>query len=263
VREIHIIGRRGPAQAKFTNKELRELGEIPGCSAQVSPGDMALNDTSATELDDKTNFTAAKNVEILQSWLQATPAAQSRRIHLHFLLAPTRLEGNGRVQRIVLERNRLTGAPFAQRAVGIGEAASLDCDLVFRSIGYRGRAIPGVPFDDARGIIPNEAGRVTGHFGTYVTGWIKRGPSGIIGTNRADAVSTVQCLQEDLAKFDAAPKPGADGLFAAAGSHASNVIDYTDWLRIDAEEQRRGAAAHKPREKFTRVADMLACAASS
>lgn len=262
VREVHLIGRRGPAQAKFTNKELRELGEIPGCSCAVSAADLTLNAASAVELEDKANFVATKNVEILQPWAHDTsPDARGRRIVFHFLQAPVRIEGDSRVQRIVLERGRLSGEPFRQEAVGTGETSALSCDLVFRSIGYRGRPIPGVPFDESRGVIPNDAGRVVGSAGTYVAGWIKRGPSGIIGTNRADAVATVQSLQADLSQIDPSPKPGASGLFGTGKQPGATVVDYADWLRIDREEQRRGALADKPREKFTRVADMLACAA--
>lgn len=263
VREVHLIGRRGPAQAKFTNKELRELGEIPGCSCAVSAADLTLNAASAAEIEDKTNFVAAKNVEILQPWAANDTASNTtgRRIVFHFLQAPVRIEGDSRVRRIVLERGRLTGEPFRQEAAGTGETSALSCDLVFRSIGYRGRPIPGVPFDETRGVIPNEAGRVAGNAGTYVAGWIKRGPSGIIGTNRADAVATVQSLQADLGRLDPSPKPGAAGLFDNSERPRPTVVDYADWLRIDTEEQRRGALADKPREKFTRVADMLACAA--
>lgn len=262
VREIHVIGRRGPAQAKFTNKELRELGDIPACHCAVSPEDLDLNAASVTELEDKTNFVAAKNIEILQPWARDLSMPAGRRIVFHFLQAPVRIEGDGRVSHIVLERNRLSGAPFAQQAVGTGDTTTLPCDLVFRSIGYRGRAIPGVPFDEARGVIPNDEGRVAGCPGTYVVGWIKRGPSGIIGTNRADAVATVQVLHADLAQWDPSPKPGAVGLFGTSDRQSVGIIDYADWQRIDMEEQRRGALSDKPREKFTRVADMLACAAT-
>jgi len=164
---------------------------------------------------------------------------------------------------VVLERNRLSGAPFAQQALGTGETLALRCDMLFRSIGYRGRAIPGVPFDEMRGLIPNDVGRVVGSRGIYVAGWIKRGPSGIIGTNRADAVATVQSLHADLAQLDPSPRPGAAGLFGSRTSQTADVVEYADWVRIDIEEQRRGALVDKPREKFTRVADMMACAAAS
>jgi ferredoxin--NADP+ reductase len=260
VREIHLIGRRGPAQAKFTNKELRELGEIPGCNCAVSAADLDLNAASVTELEDKTNFVAAKNIEILQPWARGPSPATGRRIVFHFLQAPLRIEGDDRVRHLVLERNRLSGAPFGQQAVGTGETTALRCDLVLRSIGYRGLAIPGLPFDAMRGVIPNDAGRVAGSAGMYVAGWIKRGPSGIIGTNRADAVATVQSLHADLARLDPSPRPGAVGLFGTKAQQSTGVVDYADWLRIDAEEQRRGALTDKPREKFTRVSDMLACA---
>ena len=139
----------------------------------------------------------------------------------------------------------------------------LNCGLLFRSIGYRGLPLPGVPFDPTRGVFPNTAGRIDGMPGLYAAGWIKRGPSGIIGTNRADAVATVQSLLADLPHLDSRPKSGAEGLYAALARLDSQVLSYGDWRRIDAEEQRRGAVVGKPREKITRVSDMLALAATA
>jgi ferredoxin--NADP+ reductase len=260
VRDIHIIGRRGPAQASFTFKELRELGDLAGCVTMVSGSDMRLNSACLAELEDKNNFNAAKNVEILQSWTAHGSAAAGKRIWFHFLQSPVGIGGNGRLDRICLERNRLTGPAFAQLAQGTGEIIDLDCGLLFRSIGYRGLPLPGVPFDSSRGVFLNTCGRIDGMPGLYAAGWIKRGPSGIIGTNRADAVATVQSLLADLARLDSRPKSGTEGLHAALARIDSPVVSYGDWRRIDIEEQRRGEAIGKPREKFTRVSDMLALA---
>jgi ferredoxin--NADP+ reductase len=249
VRDIHIIGRRGPAQASFTFKELRELGDLRGCATVVSESDLQLNSASLAELEDKNNFNAAKNVE--------------KRIWFDFMQSPVGIAGTGRLERITLERNRLTGPALGQLAQGTGEMVDLNCGLLFRSIGYRGMPLPGVPFEPARGVFPSTAGRIDGMHGVYATGWIKRGPSGIIGTNRADAVATVQSLLADLPHLDSRPKSGAAGLSATLARLNSQVLSYGDWRRIDAEEQRRGAVVGKPREKIPRVSDMLAVAATA
>ena len=263
VRDIHLIGRRGPAQASFTFKELRELGDLAGCVTIVSGNDLQLNSACLNELEDKTNFNAAKNVEIFQSWTSHCAAATGKRIWFHFLQSPVGIAGNGRLDRITFERNRLTGPAFAQLAQGTGEMVDLDCGLLFRSIGYRGLPLPGVPYDSSRGVFPSTAGRIDGIAGLYAAGWIKRGPSGIIGTNRADAVATVQSLLADLPHLDARPKSGAEGLYAALARCKLQVLSYGDWRRIDVEEQRRGAIVGKPREKITQLSDMLAVAAHS
>ena len=257
IREVHIIGRRGPAQAKFTNKELRELGDIAGCTCEVAAGDIQLNEACRQELEDKSNFVAAKNVEVLNKWVQSNPAKSRRRIVFHFLETPIQLEGNARVERIVLQRNELRGSAFAQQARGIGQKSAISCGLVFRSIGYLGRALSGLPFDAYRGVIPNQAGRIDGVDGIYAVGWIKRGPSGIIGTNRADAVATVQTMLNDLGCLNALPRTGARGLSDILAPRAIRVTDYTTWQRLDAEERRRGALSGKPREKVCDVQEMI------
>ena len=257
VREIHIVGRRGPAQAKFTNKELRELGELPDCCAELSPADLELGPTCLKELADKTNYVSTKNVEIFRSWTGRRVADGEKRIIFHFLRRPAALSGNGRLERIQVERGVLVGAPFAQSAQGTGEFDSIDCGLLFRSIGYKGRALGELPFDASKGVLIHESGRVGDHPGLYAAGWIKRGPTGIIGTNRADAVSTVATLIADLPRLDPGPKPGGNGLHDALVGRGVRVISYADWLRLDQEEVRRGGLKGKPREKMTRVSEML------
>jgi len=257
VREIHLIGRRGPAQAKFTNKELRELGELTNCAVIVNPAELQLNSESAAELADKNNYTAARNAEIFHGWAQSQASAKPRRIAFHFLASPVELKGEGRLQRLVLEKNRLEGPSFAQTAKGTGERFELPCGLLFRSIGYQGIPIPGVPFDARRGIFPNDKGSITDAPGLYAAGWIKRGPTGIIGTNRADAVATVATVLSDLEKFTPATKPGAAGLLPLLARRGLKVVGYSDWQQIDAQEVQRGEPKGKPREKFTRVAEML------
>jgi ferredoxin--NADP+ reductase len=227
----------------------------------VAENDLHLNSASLAELEDKNNFNAAKNIEILQSWTTHSATAAGKRIWFHFMQSPVGIAGTDRVERITLERNRLTGPALRQLAQGTGEMVDLNCGLLFRSIGYRGMPLAGVPFEPARGVFPSTAGRIDGMPGLYAAGWIKRGPSGIIGTNRADAVATVQSLLADLPYLDSRPKLGAEGLNATLAHGNARVLSYDDWRRIDAEEQRRGEVIGKPREKITRVRDMLAMAA--
>jgi ferredoxin--NADP+ reductase len=257
VRTIHIIGRRGPAHAKFTAQELRELGEIPGADVEVRAADLELNAESLVELQDKKNFLSAKNVELFRKWASAS-GGSARRLVFHFLESPIEIIGQDRVEGLLLERNRLSGPAFAQQADATGERRVLPCGLVFRSIGYQGVALAGLPFDARRGVLPNVAGRVTGLPDIYTTGWIKRGPSGIIGTNRACAVETVSALLQDCTPGGFDHKGGALSTLPLLAERGVRVVSYQDWKRIDAEEVRCGQARGKPREKFTDTGAMLA-----
>ncbi len=262
IRDIHMIGRRGPAQAKFTHSELRELGELADCDPIVDPGDLELNPASREELADRSNRANLKSYEVLQGFASRPPPTRRRRCHIHFLKSPIELKGEGRLERVVLMKNRLEGEPLRQVARETGEVEELACGVLFRSIGYRGVPMAGVPFDDSRGIVPNRDGRSVDGANVvpalYVTGWIKRGPTGVIGTNRADSVATVKSLLADLPNLDAGRKPGADELKALLKSRGVRVVSYADWQKIDAAEVRRGETAGKPREKFARVEEMLA-----
>ena len=261
VREIHVIGRRGPVQAKFTTKELRELGEIAGCSALAHAADAALNAESETELADRNNLNGPGNIVLFRAFAARKPAVAQRVIRFRFYLSPVALVGDGQVEKLVLSRNRLEGPPFAQIARSIDEPVELDCGLVFRSIGYRGVAIPGMPFNDALGTVPHTRGRVidgeTTLPGLYVTGWLKRGPTGIIGTNRADSVETVEGLLADLSQGCVGEKRGADATAELLESRGVRVFNYQNWSMLDTVEISRGKPKGKPREKFTRIGEML------
>ena len=263
IRTIAVVGRRGPAQAKFTTKELREFLELEHCRAVIDAQELALNAASQAEVDDpKEGVVAAKNLAIFEKMAASEDTGKRRTCRMMFCRSPVRLEGDGRLERAVLERNELSGEPFRQRASGTGATESLACGLLFRSIGYRGVPIEGVPFHDAWGVFPNQAGRMTdGPDGTtvpglYTTGWIKRGPSGIIGTNRACAVETVGSLLEDVASM-AEEGRSADALPSLLQERGVRCIDFAQWQQIDAAEIRLGEPKGKPREKFTRRADML------
>ena len=162
IREIHVVGRRGPAQAKFTGKELREFGELADCTPVVNPEDLKLNPESEAEIADKTNAGAAKNMEIFRSFAAMSDAGKTRRCIFHFLESPLRIEGTGRVEHVVFAKNRLEGPPFNQAARATEETVTLPCGILFRSIGYRGVAMPGVPFDEKRGTVPNAGAVETG-----------------------------------------------------------------------------------------------------
>ena len=261
IRNIHMVGRRGPAQAKFTHQELREFGELADCEPVVDPKDLELNEASSEELADRNNRANLKSFEVLQAFAARPLPTRRRRCQLHFLRSPLELRGEHRLERVLLARNRLEGEPSQQVARATDESEELACGLLFRSIGYRGVAVPGVPFDENRGVFPNREGRIvdgeTVVPGLYAAGWIKRGPTGIIGTNRADSVATVKSLLEDLSIFGATAKPGADGLEELFKQRDVRVVSYADWQKIDAAEIQRGEPAGKPREKFSRVEEML------
>lgn len=261
VRHVYVIGRRGPAQAKFTAKELMELGEICGCRAWTDPRFLELNAQSREELADSKNRNAAKNVELFTAFSRNGPVDATHCCEFRFLESPVSISGVDRVEGLVLCRNRLNGEPFGQRAEATEETYHLACGLVFASIGYRGTPIPGLEFDLRANVLPNDKGRVleTGRPvpGVYAAGWIKRGATGLIGNNKADSAETVQSLLEDESQLRAVQKPGGDSIRDLLRARGVRMVSYEDWRVIDAEETRRGADRNKERCKFVRVADML------
>lgn len=262
IREIHVIGRRGPAQAKFTPKELREFGELLDCEPVVDPADLELNPASKEELEDKSNTTNAKVYQLFREFSERPRTNKMRRCYFRFLQSPVELVGKNKLEKVIFEKNTLQGEPFNQSARGSGEKLELEAGILFRSIGYRGVPIEGVPFDEKRGVFPNDNGRITGNGkmvpGLYAAGWIKRGPTGIIGTNRADSVATVNSLLEDVRSLaDDREKPGAEGLIPLLKDRNIRFVTYADWKKIDGREIERGKPAGKPREKFTTVKEML------
>lgn len=264
VREVHMVGRRGPVQAAFTSKEIRELGELGDCALHFNDqADFDLGPACCAELEETGNTDAQRNWKALGELRAAGPAGGcSKRIVVHFFRSPRALAGNGRVQRLTLEKNRLAGDAGGQWAEGTGETVEMDCGLFFRSVGYRGVPVEGVPFDDRRGVFPNQGGRITDDGavlpGLYAAGWIKRGPSGVIGTNKPDSTETARNLLADLDRLAACSVPDTGALLAQLRGRGVRPVSYADWRAIDAAEVARGAAAGKPREKFTRIDEMLA-----
>jgi ferredoxin--NADP+ reductase len=260
ITEIHVIGRRGPVQTKFTPPEIKELGELVDCDPVVDEADFEFDPACLEELEDAKNTHARKNVEVLRGYA-ARKGEKTKRCHLRFRLSPVALEGEGKLERVVLEKNRLTGEPFRRKASGTGERSPMDCSIFFRSVGYRGVAIPGIPFDERSGIIPSVKGRVTEGDepipGIYVSGWIKRGPSGVIGTNKPDSYETVKTLLEDVPGLTPCPHPESASLGALLAERGVRVVTFEDWREIDRLEIERGRAKGKPREKFVSVEEMI------
>ncbi len=263
---VHLLARRGPAQAACTTPELRELGEIPGVQVVIDPAALVLDPASQQRLDEEDDRTARKNLEVMQGWTAAPDASATRRIVLHFNVSPVALHGEHSVTGMTLMANRLEADSHGQlRAVATGQTRELPVGLVFRSVGYRGVALPGVPFDEPRGVIPNSGGRVvespqshTVIHGLYVSGWIKRGPSGVIGTNKACASETVDHLLADVAAERLPTVAGSpDVVMDLLRSRGVRTTSWEDWQRLDAAEQALGQATGKPRAKFTTRAAML------
>lgn len=261
VREVVVLGRRGPAQAAFTNPELKEFGELPGVDVIVAPEDVALDELSAAALaDDKT---ATKNVDMLKAYAAKGSTGASRRIVMRFLVSPVEVIGEGeRVAAVKIERNKLVQAPDgSMRPKGTGEYETLECGMILRSVGYKGVPLLGVPYDEASGTIPNAGGRVinaaTGETvpGEYVVGWAKRGPSGVIGTNKPDAGATVVAMVEDAATLSGAADPG--DVEALLRERGVDFVSYADWKLLDTHETQDGAAQGRPRVKVTRVPEMM------
>jgi ferredoxin--NADP+ reductase len=250
LREIVMLGRRGPAQAAFTPPELKELGEMQGAEPVVDPHDLALDAASkaALELD---RDRARRNFELLEEYAARPPEGKPRKIVLRFLVSPVAIVGEGRVEAVEVVRNELVEENGRIVARPTGETETIPCGLVLRSVGYQGVALPGVPFDERRGVIPNSGGRVDGTERTYAAGWIKRGPSGVIGTNKKDAAETVELLLADAraGKLDCGGSTQSlEGLLEAKGAA---YVEYAGWQAIDAAERAAGEPRGRPRVKLT------------
>lgn len=265
VKQVVLVGRRGPVQAAFTTPELKEFGELHGVDILLDPADFALDPTSEAQLAE--NKVAGRNMEVMRGYMERGLAGHPKSIHMQFLWSPIEIvTANGHVTGVVMERNELVDdGNGSVRAVGTGAKRTIACGMVLRSVGYRSVALPGVPFDEKRGLIPNTDGRVidlanhTPIPRTYVVGWAKRGPSGIIGTNKPDSVATVASMKADwdgLQGIDDTLRDGA-AVEALLRSRSAHVVTYADWQKLDAYETTRGNAQGRPRTKVVDVAEML------
>ncbi len=268
VKEVTMLGRRGPAQAAFTNPELRELGQLPGADLILRPDETALDDLSQAALDSGSDRAAGRKVAMLQEFAARQPQGKARRLAIRFLVSPTALLGDdaGRLTAIQLVKNELYATDSGTlRPRATEQVEELPVDRVFRSVGYRGVPLPDVPFDDRRGVIANAEGRVLDAegeaplTGIYASGWIKRGPTGVIGTNKPDALQTVKCMVADLAdgKVLRPPSPTVEAAAKLVRERQPEFFSYADWLRLNKVEVSKGKEIGAPRVKFTRVAEML------
>jgi ferredoxin/flavodoxin---NADP+ reductase len=259
VRDVYMVGRRGPTQAKFTTKELRELGGLADADVVVRSDELAMDPYTAAPSG--LPALVRRNVEVLKSWADRPLTGRSRRIHLRFFLRPVELTGTGRVGGVRFERT----APDGRGGVrGTGRFEDVRAQLVLRSIGYQGVALAGLPFDAARGVVPNDGGRVLRHGmpspGEYVAGWIKRGPTGVIGTNRPCAKETATALLADAGALGGRPLGDPlDGLRATG----ADPVPWSGWLGIEAAEAALGASLDRRTVKIGDWDGLLAAARSA
>jgi ferredoxin--NADP+ reductase len=266
VKTVYMLGRRGPAQAAFTNPEIKELGEMEAADIQVPEQDAAIDEATRKFMEANPDPSTDRKVEILQQYASEKRSGKPKRLVLRFLVAPVELLGgaDGGVRAVKLVKNEL----FLDAKGGIKPKATstfeeLEAGLVFRSVGYKGVALEGVPFRDDWGVIPNEKGRVldSGQAvnGLYCAGWIKRGPTGVIGTNKPDALETVEMMLEDVGKGACLVPESAAASAAEAmvKSRKPSYVSYDDWKKLDALEVEKAKGTERPRVKFTSVEDML------
>jgi ferredoxin--NADP+ reductase len=260
LREIVMLGRRGPAQAAFTNPELKELGELAAADVVVDPTDLELDPASEAALAEDRSI-ARRNVDLLREYAAREPEGKPRKLSLRFCVSPAAILGDGKVEAVEVVRNVLVADESGElRAVPTEERETIPCGIVLRSVGYRGIAIPGVPFDEGRGVIPNAEGRVLGENGEpipglYCAGWIKRGPSGVIGTNKKDAAETAAHVLEDA---EAGLLPAGEGdLETLLVEHGLPFVEYAGWEAIDEHERGLGAPHGRPRVKLVTWDELL------
>ncbi len=243
VREVHMIGRRGPAQAKFTTKELRELGELSGVDIVVDPAELdlgAFDPTGQSAELAESDRRVRGNLAVIRDWAERAPVGAERRLTVRFWLRPVEVDGTDRVSGLTVERTRLDEQG---KFTGTGEFETIPAQMVFRSVGYQSVPLPGVPFDGRSYTVPNDEGRVLGPDGAplpreYVAGWLKRGPTGVVGTNKSDAAATVRSLLADLAAGGgaAARRQSRDEFTAQLAERGVRPVSYADWLRVEQAE---------------------------
>jgi ferredoxin/flavodoxin---NADP+ reductase len=251
LREIDIVGRRGPAQASWTTQELKEMGELAGADIDVDPAELDGAEGNDTQTQ--------RNLDVLHEFAAREPRGKPLVIRFLFFRSPVAIRGDAKVESIELVRNRLEEQDGRLVAVPTDVHETLECGLVFRSVGYRGVGLPEVPFDEQRGTIENSGGRVAGEECTYCAGWIKRGPTGIIGTNKKDATETVTHLLEDLdaGKLVHKPDATAEAVEEQLAERGVRAIVYAGWSSIDELERAAGEKLGRPRVKLRTWDELL------
>jgi ferredoxin--NADP+ reductase len=266
IREIVILARRGPAQAAFTTPELKELGELAGADVEVDPAELELDPASLASLEGNTN--ATRNLEVLREFAAREPAGKPRRVVLRFLVSPVAVVGEDTVEGVEIVHNELVAEGDRISARATDRRETIPAGIVFRSVGYRGVALPGLPFDPARGTLLNDGGRVLDEsgapiHGVYCAGWIKRGPTGVIGTNKKDATETVRLLLDDLEAGRLPRAAGPRDLVDLLAERDGDPVLYAGWEEIDRVEKAAGEPHGRPRVKLGSWEELLAAARSS
>ncbi len=246
--DVYMVGRRGPVEAKFTNVELREMGELQECTPIIDAAKIPGEVPAEEEMSDRDRRLKDKNLGTLRSFVDAEPAGRKRRVHFQFYASPVEILGEDMVKGIRLEKTEVRDG----RAVGTGETYDIPCGIVIPAIGYQGQPLDGVPFDERNGVIQNDEGRVSE--GVYAVGWIRRGPTGVIGTNKHDGDAASRQIQEDCTDGG---KAGRAGLKDLLTEKSVRWVDYSDWQKID-EAEKSTASEGAPRRKLTRIPEMLA-----
>ncbi|MET4808170.1 FAD-dependent oxidoreductase [Limibacillus sp. MBR-115] len=257
ITDVYLIARRGPAQAKFTPVELREIGKLANVDIILRPSEVLLSDEDENRIS--LNRQLQTNVKMLRDWAQRPSQGKARRIHFRFLRRPERILGENRVDRVLLESNELLDDG---RVRGTGNQETLDVGMIFSTVGFQATPLPDVPFDESRSIIPNSRGRVIGENsqfteGEYVTGWAKRGPSGTVGNNRSDSSETVCSLLADLAARKSHKGSDPKRILTLLDSRGVGYTNWANWLRLDDHELHLGRKQNRPRVKIPDLRTML------
>ena len=272
IKRIYVVARRGPAQSKFTNVEIREFGHLDNADVIVDPADLRLDKASSASIQDDT--AAQKNMDYLNAYAEMGDSGKPRKVYFKFLLSPVEIIAgdDGKIAAVKLEKNRLRPTTTGYiNSEGTGEYETLDVGLVLRSVGYKGLPVEGVPYNQRNGTIPNEVGRIVDpeterpRYGEYVVGWAKRGPTGVIGTNKPDAIESVNSMLEDLSSGRIEPAPDADPAAVVELLEARNVrfVTMDEWGKLNELELSNGKAQGRPRVKFTNLDNMLAALESA
>ncbi|MDP6343098.1 MAG: FAD-dependent oxidoreductase [Alphaproteobacteria bacterium] len=247
VRDVHMLGRRGPIEAKFTNVELREMAELEACAPVIDAAILPDGVPEESEMSDRDRRLRERNLATLRAFAERDPDAMPKRVHFQFFAAPVEILGGDRVEGLRLERTEVVDG----RAVGSGAFFEIETGLVIPAIGYRSHGLAGLPFDEAGGIVISDDGRIDD--GLYCVGWVKRGPTGVIGTNRPDGQAAARQIVEDHPRGG---KPGREALIEMLGDRGARMVSYQDWQTLDAHEQAQAGDA-APRRKLVTVEEML------
>jgi ferredoxin--NADP+ reductase len=263
IKDVYIVSRRGPAQVKFTNAEVREFGHLALADPIVIEEEMNIDRASSKSIEGDT--AAHKNIDYLRAYAEIGSRGKPRRVHFRFLLSPVEIitGEDGKITGVRCEKNRLVPTDTGDlKAVGTGEFETLPAGMILRSVGYKGVPLPGIPYDARTGTIPNLDGRIVdenGHPipGLYVVGWAKRGPTGVIGTNKPDSQETVSEMVVDIPTTPPAPEPDPDAIVRLLEGRGVRYVTAEEWERLNQHELKQGAAMNRPRQKLINRDEML------